>query len=53
MAKPTVDRDQLRTLLALRRAFGPDQVSVAGVVNEPPGSAGPPRNPVRRDPKRR
>jgi hypothetical protein len=53
MATPSIDRDQLRALHALRAGFGAEQVTVTGVVNEPPGSAGPPRNPTRRDPRRR
>ena len=47
MAKATVDRDQLRALGALRRAFGPERVTVINVVEEPPGSRGPDRAPRR------
>ena len=47
MAKATVDRDQLRALRALRRAFGPDGVTVVNVLAEPPGSRGPHRTPKR------
>jgi hypothetical protein len=47
VAKATVDRDQLRALRALRRAFGPEGVTVVNVVEEPPGSRGPYRTPKR------
>ena len=47
MAKATIDRDQLRALRALRRAFGPDGVTVVNVLEEPPGSRGPDRAPTR------
>jgi hypothetical protein len=47
VAKATVDRDQLRALRALRRAFGPDGVTVVNVLEEPPGSRGPHRTPKR------
>jgi hypothetical protein len=42
VAKATIDRDQLR---ALRRAFGPERVTVVNVLEEPPGSRGPDRAP--------
>ena len=45
MAKATIDRDQLRALRALRRAFGPERVTVIDVLAEPPGSRGPDRTP--------
>ena len=44
MAKATIDRDQLR---ALRRAVGPERVTVIDVLEEPPGSRGPDRTPKR------
>jgi hypothetical protein len=47
VAKATIDRDQLRALRALRRAFGPEQVMVINVLEEPPGSRGPDRTPKR------
>ena len=47
MAKATLDRDQLRAQRALRRAFGPDRVTVINVLEEPPGSRGPDRAPKR------
>ena len=47
MAKATIDRDQLRALRALRRAFGPERVTVIDVLAEPPGSHGPDRAPKR------
>ena len=47
MAKATIDRDQLRALRALRRAFGPDRVTVLSVLEESPGSRGPDRAPKR------
>ena len=47
MAKATIDRDQLRVLRALRRAFGPERVTVINVLEEPPGSRGPDRTPRR------
>ena len=43
MAKATIDRDQLRALRALRRAFGPEGVTVINILEEPPGSRGPDR----------
>ena len=45
MANATIDRDQLRALRALRRAFGPEGVPVVNVLEEPPGSRGPDRTP--------
>ena len=47
MAKATIDRDQLRALRALRRAFGPERVTVINVLEEPPGSRSPDRTPRR------
>jgi len=47
VAKATIDRDQLRALRALRRAFGPERVTVIDVLAEPPGSRGPNRTPKR------
>ena len=47
MAKATIDRDQPRALRALRRAFGPEGVTVVDVLEEPPGSHGPDRAPRR------
>jgi hypothetical protein len=47
VAKATIDRDQLRALRALHRAFGPEQVTVINVLAEPPGSRGPDRTPKR------
>ena len=47
MAKATIDRDQLRALRALRRAFGPERVTVINVLEEPPDSRGPDRAPRR------
>ena len=47
MAKATIDRDQLRALRALRRAFGPERITVIDVLAEPPGSRGPDRAPRR------
>ena len=47
MAKATIDRDQLRALRALRRAFGAERVTVIDVLEEPPGSRGPDRAPTR------
>lgn len=47
MAKATIDRDQLRALRALRRAFGPERVTVINVLAEPPGTCGPDRAPRR------
>jgi hypothetical protein len=47
VAKATIDPDQLRALRALRRAFGPDRVTVIDVLEEPPGSRGPDRTPKR------
>jgi hypothetical protein len=54
VARPTVDRDQVRALRVLQRGFGRDQVEVADVRwNESPGDAGPPRYPPPRRPERR
>jgi hypothetical protein len=47
VAKATIDRDQLAALRALRRAFGPEQVTVVDVLEEPPGTRGPDRTPKR------
>lgn len=47
MANATIDRDKLRALRALRRAFGPERVTVINVLEEPPGSRGPDRAPRR------
>jgi hypothetical protein len=47
VAKATIDRDQLRALRALRRAFGSKRVTVVNVLEEPPGSRGPDRTPKR------
>jgi len=47
VAKATINRGQLRALRALRRAFGPERVTVINVLAEPPGSRGPDRTPKR------
>jgi hypothetical protein len=47
VAKATIDRDQLQALRTLRRAFGPERVTVIDILEEPPGSRGPDRTPKR------